>query len=137
MQFRKLKSNSYTQHQQSAAEFWIFKILFFLDSLINVYISGDLHTAQYVELSPPVFLLLPVYHPPPPVRMPEGRRLQRRTKKCSTFPSLTKKWEIFQNFFGNSGKNVRQRSSLGKLTIDMPISSDIILLKIMNGGGQK
>ena len=97
---------------------------FLLDLLSNVFTSGQLNTAQYVfkgqELSPNVFILLPALHPPP-VRIPEGRRLQRRTKKFSTFQSITNKWEIFQNFFGNSGKNMRQRSCLGKLAINIII----------------
>jgi hypothetical protein len=57
-------------------------------------------------------------------------------KKLSGFPSFTKKWEIFRNFFGNSGKNVRQRSSLGKQASDMSIPSDIIIHLIVNGGGE-
>ena len=115
MQYFELISKGFTEQNCS----------FLLDLPLNVNISGQLNTAQYVfkrqYLSPPVFLLLPAYHPPPPGRMSERRRLQRRDKKLSSVPSLTKKWEIFQNFFGNSGKNMRQRSSLGKLAINIII----------------
>ena len=38
------------------------------------------------------------------------------TRNLATFPRRAKKWELFQNFFGSdSGKYVRQSSSLGKI----------------------
>ena len=66
----------------------------------------------------PIVLLLSAFHPPPQVIMSEGGILKRRSKKLSNFPPLSKKWEIFPNFFVNSGKNLRQRSSLGRLAIE-------------------
>ena len=45
----------------------------------------------------------------------EPTSIKRKTKKFSIFPSLKKKWGVFQNVFGNSQTYNRQRSSFGKL----------------------
>ena len=66
-------------------------------------------------------VIVHAHPPPPPYDKPERRtdiqttNLLTRSKKWSIYPKFDKKWGIFQNFFGNSGNYVRQRSSLGKL----------------------
>ena len=70
------------------------------------------------SLAGSVYPVMPGYQSPPTTRsqaMISGNQTPP-INNLATFPRRAKKWELFQNFFGSdSGKYVRQSSSLGKI----------------------